>query len=336
MGTVGVGRSMQVLPNCPPVLDCMGVPFGRAKTDCNGVCNGTALQGDINLSGLVDSADVQDYTMYITDPNTPYAPCADLTNDQKITIADAAVLNNCINYGTQHNHPTGTHNHCTFKPMLTSATDSIVFSIENRQLAQGYFDVYVRNPNGKVAAVQFATSGVRVTGVSSLTTQPFTFMHSPTDSTIAGISYVDSSLHKSLVAQPLCRVYFSGITYAPICLQQIKEAITGNYERAKTGINTQNCYTISLKNNDLLHQNNPINIYPNPTNNQTTIEVTDQNATGTILKIVDVLGNVVMQKSSAQRGTQKYTIDASKLPAGVYLIQIKTNIGSYAKRLVVE
>ena len=335
MGSVGVGRSMQILPNCPPVLDCLGVPFGRAKTDCNGMCNGNGIWGDVNQNGNADSLDVQDYAQLVINPSIPHSACADLNQDQTITIADAAMLNNCLLYGNRHNHPIGTHNHCTYKPMLYNPNDSIIFSIENAHISQGYFDVYVRNPNGNVAAAQFTVSGVQLSSIMSLTNKPFTFMHNALTNTIAGMSYADSSLSKSQVAQPFCRVYFTSLMGSYVCIQTIREAITGKYERGFSSINSSNCVSIGVGTNEIT-QNAQIRIYPNPANASATVEIDNESGEGIVLNVFDVLGSPILSKSSAKKGTQLFVLDVATLPKGVYLVQVKKQKGTYSKRLVVN
>ena len=80
----------------------------------------------------------------------------------------------------------------------------------------------------------------------------------------------------------------------------------------------------TLSTEDFTNQNKQLNIYPNPANNEFTIQ-TNADILGT--KIYNVLGKLIMETTSK-------TINISDLNAGVYLVNITTNTKSFTKKLV--
>ena len=70
------------------------------------------------------------------------------------------------------------------------------------------------------------------------------------------------------------------------------------------------------------------NLYPNPASTQITIDVPQV----TVLEkatIYNSLGQLVLSSKST-------TINTSTLSQGVYIVEVKTNQGSYSKKLIVE
>jgi len=78
--------------------------------------------------------------------------------------------------------------------------------------------------------------------------------------------------------------------------------------------------TVSLPVNYALHQN-----YPNPFNPTTTIEFSLPEKSDVRISVYSVLGQLVktLVNESIEAGYQKVTFDASELPSGVYIYQIK-------------
>lgn len=78
--------------------------------------------------------------------------------------------------------------------------------------------------------------------------------------------------------------------------------------------------------------NNMINIYPNPVANDLNLQVSES-ISNVEIKLLDTVGNIVLEeKFDHIQKTQK--INASKLPAGVYIAYIKTNKGLITKKII--
>ncbi|MCC7332880.1 MAG: T9SS type A sorting domain-containing protein [Flavobacteriales bacterium] len=75
-------------------------------------------------------------------------------------------------------------------------------------------------------------------------------------------------------------------------------------------------------------ETNSLNIYPNPVTNLLTIEFDQLTDDAVEISLTDVLGKqttVLMPSTNIKKGGFKQTFDVSKLPAGIYSYQIKTN-----------
>jgi hypothetical protein len=81
----------------------------------------------------------------------------------------------------------------------------------------------------------------------------------------------------------------------------------------------------------IANEENKINIYPNPTNENVTIE-TNYDGIKTI-HLFDVTGNVIIHKSF---NSNKFTLNTNDLSKGCYFIQVNSSTEQFTKRLMVE
>ncbi|MAQ77037.1 hypothetical protein CL684_00695 [Candidatus Campbellbacteria bacterium] len=88
--------------------------------------------------------------------------------------------------------------------------------------------------------------------------------------------------------------------------------------------NPDGCNTLGVEDNSL----NTFVMYPNPADTSVTIELEHQTSDISIV-IVNMLGQTVMTSNSL-------TVDVSQLSLGMYVVQVSTDIGSSAKRLMVQ
>ena len=72
-----------------------------------------------------------------------------------------------------------------------------------------------------------------------------------------------------------------------------------------------------------------INIFPNPTNNNLTIE-TSEKAT---IEILNIEGQIIKTINTADKQT---TIDVADLSSGIYIIKAKTDRGVAVKKFIKE
>ncbi len=77
-------------------------------------------------------------------------------------------------------------------------------------------------------------------------------------------------------------------------------------------------------------------IYPNPATNQLTIHTSSSRAEKAIISIVNVLGQEVLSYSLSLGEGGEEALDISKLPSGMYFLEMKAENGSVVKRFVKE
>jgi hypothetical protein len=84
------------------------------------------------------------------------------------------------------------------------------------------------------------------------------------------------------------------------------------------------------------HSNDGINIAPDPAHSSITVSFAGDDA-NTILQVVNAAGQYIIQKQiTAFAGSNTVQLDVSKLPAGIYMLLVKTKNGVQTKRFIKE
>ncbi len=311
---------MEVETECAPYTDCAGVPFGLATVDCEGNCGGTALRGDLDNNEAQELNDAETYVADILGHDITATPCNDLNGDGRISVYDAALINDCVNYADGHIHTGGVaHEHCDFPTGVLNPNDTVTLSIIGHNSDENYIDVGMVNVTSKVVGYEFSISGVMMTQVESLTdatTEPFT-VQGNFSGEIIGLSYPDSSLQKTLEPQPLCRIYYSTITDTEICISEIRDIVNSDYEQTVPVIGGECLLLTSTKEftNDL-----EIRVQPNPFSTETNLVIQYPDNIEFDLNILDVNGRVVQTYGKVRPGT--VTIERGDLAAGIYFFEL--------------
>jgi hypothetical protein len=127
-----------------------------------------------------------------------------------------------------------------------------------------------------------------------------------------------------------CRVFYAG-TYGRGIFRAFSPDFPNTCEKAPglaTGVNNKPVVT------DLLHAS----FYPNPTSTKSVLEITTSKETKLSITMVDLMGRVYPALSRNQKlmkGTSIVDFDFTAIPAGNYLMYIKTNEKTITKNIVV-
>lgn len=324
---------MEVEEECAPFSDCAGVPFGLTTIDCEGNCGGSALRGDLDNNEAQEVEDAETYVSEILGHDITPTPCNDLNGDGRITIYDAALINDCVNYSDGHIHTGGVaHEHCDFPAGILNPNDTVSLSIIDHNPAENYIDIGMNNLTTKVVAYEFSVSGIVMASVESLTdvtTQPFT-LQGNFNGDIIGISYPDSAIQKTLTPQPICRVYYSSVTSTDICISEIRDIVNSDYEQVIPVIGGECILLTSTKEftNDL-----EIRVQPNPFSTQTELIIQYPDNIEFNLNILDVNGRVVQHYGTVRPGT--VTIERGRLASGIYFFELTSGAARKVGRLSV-
>lgn len=317
---------MLVNPACPVVTDCAGNPFGSAQPDCAGVCNGSALRGDINANQAREQTDVDAYLTTILAQNFTASECIDLYRDTTLNVYDASLLQRCLR-DTAHCHfPTGVHN----------IVDTVRLSVAHVDMNNRYIDIAVRNASTNVLAYQFGINGVAVDSVVSLyngVQYPVQPQWNANTSIIAALPTIDSFVLRSPIAQPLCRVYFSHATSMQICLDSIYSIVSNQYQSVATQIEGS-CFVITaVEDLDPSRAVLAVSASPNPFD-QSTRFVFDGNVEPLRIELFDAMGKQVLLVND---WTQRvYTFHRQQLAGGVYYYKISMPSQQVAGKLIIE
>jgi PKD repeat protein len=223
--------------NCTILEDCVGQPFGNSQPDCANNCPGFVVTGDINNSGELDVADIQEYLTGILGNDIAVSACTDVNMDGVITVADAAILSDCEIYGDELIEFGGVHNHCIFGPAIINPDHTTTLSIGDVDFDQNYIDIYVQNPNNQIVGYQFKMSGVVITGLQNLASPqqyPVTPQFLFGSNQIIALSLVDSTIKKNINPTPMLRIFYSALTSNEVCISEIVDIINENSESVLT------------------------------------------------------------------------------------------------------
>lgn len=306
-------------PNCPIYTDCMGVPFGNALPDCNGVCNGTALIGDLSADTLNNNADLQLYVSNILNNSLAPANCNDIHRDTVINVFDAALLVRCLNDPTRCDFPNG----------IVNIFDTAYLSIGAINFTDNYLDIHMRNPDNKVIAYEFDMNGITIDSVESLVNYPGAANWS--DSKVLAISQNDSSVNRSQLAQPLCRVHFSAITGNQICIANIEGIISDQYQ-ALIPVIEGPCFVPS--NTTVLPSNFEVKIMPNPLKETAKFTFNQTSNNSLSLEIIDLSGKTL--RSFHEIKGREFEFNRQDLPSGMYFYRISGDMGTLTGKMIIE
>jgi hypothetical protein len=321
------------LPNCTPYVDCAGLPGGNAEADCNGVCGGPTVFGDVYQSNTLDSQDTYTY-LDLLQQQAPASTCNDLNHDSALTVYDAALVNWCRRSGPLH--PGGSaHNHCNFPRNILNPNETIMLSISNVNFNAGYVDVQIVNPTSNVSAYQFTMSGITISSVVSLINPnnfPVDARFIAATNEVVAISLEDSSIVRFSPPHPLIRIYFSAITDTAICISKITDVVNSNAERVMTVI-TGNCYAAIPTGISQVVSRPDLVVIPNPATDRALIHLNDNSSHISSIHIMDMSGKMFEVPMNYSKDNW-YEMNLENLPGGVYMITTSGSKGISTTKLV--
>ncbi len=331
-----------IIPNCAASVDCAGDTFGNAVLDCEQVCNGSHIRGDVNINQAADAVDYDLYLNGIKEDTLLFRTCIDLNEDSMITVTDAARLNGCMRQTAgNHNHPgnyQNTHKHCDFPFNIYNPFDSVTLRIVNVDWQQRYVDISVLNPSCFLLAYEFRMHGLIVDSVKNLALGNYTpDIRYSSSGHIVGISTDENALFKQPAPLNFLRVHYNALTDTFICIQEIVAMVNGNYEEVKGKIGGS-CLeepndSVDVTSIPSLSSDN-LMIVPNPTSGVFDLYLDGSSMRGSDIFVVDALGRKIFAATYTDY-SNRLTINLTDVAAGIYTVQIKLGNNSLSKRLMV-
>lgn len=314
---------VEQVADCEPYVDCMGEIFGPAQMDCNGVCDGPSLRGDLNTDTVQNIMDAQMYVSDILANDITPADCNDLNDDGEIDVYDAALVVDCSL--SNDGHVTGSaHDHCNFPYGVVNIYDTVTFSIGHVDHNQQYIDIYMQNPGNYVAAYQFEMSGLTIESVENLVdpvNYPITPEWSLGGTEVIGISYQDSLIPRFQNPSPLCRIHYFSLTDTLICISDIKTAVNQNYEETINRVDGLNSCLVAFTGvEELVDGGVELSLYPNPMSENTTLKINNRFNANISISLIDPAGKMVRDYGNVTE--TQLSIERSGLSAGMYFVQV--------------
>ncbi|MEM0999704.1 MAG: lysyl oxidase family protein [Bacteroidota bacterium] len=320
--TVTGNHTISLDPNCPVFVDCLGDPFGSAIHDCEGVCDGPALHGDLDENLVREVQDGQLYVNGILGLTAAVDDCSDLNLDGEITVSDAALVTACAVRGDSFPKPGGGWtNYCDFPGGLTNVNQTATIRVGAIDYLNQTVDIELLNPDNEVLAYQFSVSGLTLSSadnlipVSDYPIQP----QVNASGMVVGISYEDSLIARGPSWKPLVRLHYSQLT-APgqVCIDQAIDVVNKNYEDVVVVADTA-CLTIVAAPEPVGQFQ--VKVYPNPFSSTTTLQFSPVARKAYYLELVDLTGHVVRDYGRLRR--PRVTIARDDLLPGLYFYRLR-------------
>jgi hypothetical protein len=326
------GNSFVVDPNCPIVSDCNGTPYGNSTRDCAGVCDGTALHGDLDVNQQQQVVDGQLYVQGILGTLPSVNDCHDLNADGAITVTDAALINACAIRGSNYPQPGGGfRDYCDFPEGVLNINDTVALRIGNVDLQNQTIDIEISNRYDRVVGYQFEVSGVTLTSATNLISAADypEVVQFNAGGTVICVSDKDSSIFRSNGFKPLVRLGYSAATSPQVCITQIVDVVNAGYEDVITRIENACATLVSTPGPEGPYQ---VQVYPNPFQQSSTLEFTRQPSEQFSLSITNLAGQTV--RNYGKITGNRVHIERGDLPAGLYFYHLNGKVEQMGKLMI--
>lgn len=324
--------TITIVDDCLPYYDCYGEIFGTATPDCNGICGGPSLVGDLNTDLSRTSADVDAYINSILTDTIAAESCNDANGDGNIDVNDAALVSGCSWEGMGVTHIISL---CDLPHEFSNETDSVTFSIGAVDPDHNYLDLYALNPSADILAFQLKLSGITIDSVvnlaPSIAGKDFRYAHN--DNEIIGLGYDESAFVKNFVSLPLARVYYHTTYPATICIYNVTTAVNKDYQKV-TALKNDACFTVTGA-EDIVLNNNMLNVkvIPNPFTNEAKLTFNNYLNEPFTLKLFDITGTVVKQFEPSY--SNSFIVERNNLPPGIYTYQLQSGKTSQQGKIII-
>lgn len=305
-------RFVTPLSVCDPYVDCNGDVFGPALRDCRGVCRGTALQGNINADSVRNQQDLAAYDTLVTTGLAGPTPCQDLNADNQVNVIDYHLLARCLSDSASGS--------CTFGALFNQTQHTVRISIDSINLAGGFVDLAIENPDDELVAFQFRLSGAMPdsarligtgdSGVVKIWTGP--------EGRIAG-SLLGTHIPKSTQPRTFLRLYMDTASNDTLCLHTFESAV--NRQLQTVSRQTGTCKPVgSVTYIAGTSGAKDIRIMPNPFNGSALLGFRNPGGRSHTLILYDAQGRI-LRKVEGITGQTCY-IDGTGLPSGMIGFQL--------------
>jgi hypothetical protein len=319
---------------CLPFTDCAGEVFGNAQPDCNGVCNGVALQGDWNQDTIRNEADALGYLAAANVNSGDASNCLDLDGDGTINVYDAALLQECTIHQNNPQYwiqsfpcqfPSGFDNTQDLVSLIPGLLDTVAKT----------FDVEIVNPFNKVLGYEFSVSGLNIVSVENLAPEfnP-ALLFNPTLGEIIALGLDESAIHKNALPSSFLRIHYANLTESSVCLDNITAVVNSKYQRSSATISNPNCVSVETSRVSNQYTQPGIYVQPNPFVEKTTIYFQNDAAEPLNINLTDVTGKTLRSFEGIR--SNFVTIERNALPEGTYFVTVSGSNGRINAKIIAQ
>lgn len=308
--------------DCPLYTDCAGETFGSTLPDCEGVCGGPAVQGDLNQDMLRNQADQAAYMAAILDGNADTTPCNDLFDDGQVDVYDAAVLQECLLHADEPAYwvqrfpcffPAGLENTNQLVMLLPGAVDTVA----------KMFDLAIANPLNRVMGYELSISGLTIAWVENLVVEHQAVpLFNPTNGKIVALATDETSIPKNAFPTAFLRVHYSSLNADEVCISEVKAVVSDRYHKSNAMLGSPNCVKVKTSSaQEPKKQAFAVFVQPNPMRQgKTTIYFENPDGEPTCFSLYDLTGRLVRQTIGLTG--ESVQVEQSELPVGSYVFRL--------------
>jgi hypothetical protein len=313
-------------------VDCLGVTYGNAEQDCEAVCNGTALFGDINHDLTRDADDVVQYLESALLDTAATTTCRDLFADQHLDVYDAALLQECALHGDSIAY-WGSSFACEFPTGKQNPNNFVNFRLGTLDTIAKTLDVRISNPFNKILGYELAFSGIVIDSVKNLSSEfNATFIH--TDTRVIALSQTEQAMNKHAQPTGVLRLYYSNMSGTQACIDSVIAAVSDKYIKSNATISLPKCVNLMTSSAAEIPVAGafPISVMPNPATSAVSVFFKNDAKLPTDITLLDIQGRVVRSYPSVYDNT--VTLSRQNLPDGIYLIHLRNENGLAVAKLI--
>lgn len=317
---------LEIIHDCPSYTDCMGVQFGGANIDCNGVCGGSAHYGDMNEDGRLDELDLLEFELKIQDDLLNTETCYDLDGDSLLTLADLLLAEDCILNNTYlENDPL--HRHCEFPIAIDNPKDTIELSMllnpENTEELIFYY-----KSNTSIRGLDFRITGVEIQSAQSVSNEHRAKLLNSKSRMVLYYNQAGAVLPKTSNFTLFLKARFLKLE-EEVCLRDIYHAANELNEKIQVVWEHQ-CLDLRTTTVSTV-KNTEVRVFPNPAGASLNV-IGNEDLTDKKLIVYDLKGREMQVDLDYPGGYLK--VGVSALNYGVYFLKIWTESGPVQKRFI--
>lgn len=315
---------IEILETCDPYTDCLGFSFGQAEIDCSNVCGGNAEFADLNDSGEIDDADIEEYLFSLADHSLSSDLCFDLDRDGDISVYDIIIADDCL-ADKKQNADNLFHEHCLLPAGQYQIEDSLRLSIENIDTSTKTLDIAYRSRQRDIIALEFMMEGIDIEFIS-LTRTPFFYDYNDREVFIFNSTPL---LQRNSQQETFMTITYDSINIEQLCISDIEAVNSLKQEIFAFSGNQSNCSF--LTNTVSIDDIQTIDVFPNPVQADLTIRSSDLKLS--TLVILSIHGQIIHQQPIQNTGVNQ--IDLSKVRPGIYVLKLLDANGEvYLQKLI--
>lgn len=319
---------------CPAYTDCTGAVFGDAQPDCNGVCNGPSLRGDIDQDTTRNQVDMEQYLAIANSDNGDASTCLDLDGNGQINLYDEALLQECVIHQDDPQYWIQRFP-CQFPGGVNNLQDLVMIQPAALDTVNKTFDLEIINPFGRMLGYEFNVSGLVIDSIENLMAgyDP-NLRFNPANNEIIGMGINESSVKKNALPLEFLRIHYAELTDTAICVSAITAVVNEKYQLSNASIGNPSCITVVVSGTNEIEAPFGVYVQPNPFTGHTTVFFENESADLMTVTLNDITGRVIRSFEGVRDNS--VTFERGNLEAGTYFFTVSGAKGRVTGKVMAQ